>query len=288
MKEHIQRFIFTPLEDALDECRVALCNKGLEPGDLIAHRMILDGAFLRMCGLLEQKVLNILWYIGFNHPEERHDLLKILKGQIISSDNLPNAVAFMQDALPMRYDKMWSNNLWINFKLWRRAYRSVIRKLAGSNVLHSSAREYETFTRFAPFHYFCFEYRIGKKYPGDIWKDKREEELKKISPTRQLEYIALGEYTGIPKKKKFSAKDIKNNILNKFISSFYNTLMHKRHSLAHSFHLFSKTGHDFNELGQICSHFENHYFYFMMLIYLDIVLQQYFTEFQRGEELRII
>lgn len=288
MKEHIQRFIFTPIEDTLDECRVALYNKSLEPGDLITHRMILDGAFLRMCGLLEQKVLNILWYIGFNNPEARHDLLSILKGQMISRENFQKSIDFMHEALPLIEGKDWKDKLWIDFHLWRRAHRRVIRKLTGSSVLHSSAKEFETFRRFAPFHYFCFEYRTGKKSREDEWKEKRSDKLEKIPHILQQEYIAIAGYTDIPKKSKFSAKDVRNNILIKSINLFYIRLMRKRHTLAHSFHLFSDTDHDFNEMGRVWPHYENHYFYFMMLIYLDMFLQKYFTEFQKNEEVRII
>ena len=289
MKERIRRFIFTSIDNSLDACRVAFSNKTLAPGDVIAHRMILDSVFLRMCGLFEQKVLNILWYIGFNNPEERYDLMNIARGQVINVDNFNKVTAFLDKALSsLSSDNTWRVELWTHVDLWRRAHWRIFSKLANSAVVRSSAREFEVFKRCAPLRYFCFELRVAKKYNKDDWKNKRIMELSKIHKKLRTEYDALYEYTGLAKKDKFSNKDFINNITKKYMPFYYEKLMHKRHELAHSFHLFSNGKPALEDLGDKLFAYENCYFRFMMLLYLDLVLQRYFSDLQHIQERRII
>lgn len=238
---------------------------------------LLGSTFMKMIGAVEQKILHIKWFLGFSDFNSRFEIAKNLSRHSISIKELNDTYSkFIQKLEELDDSEHMFNKLglWHNEKFFEDSYKTIINLFDNSNIIHYTNRQYLTFKNYNPFEP-TFECKKLYKAREALDKGKKEE---RADLTTKMKNI-IANYNARNSTIKLKENGSNDTVITEFIERCYErTIMH-RHTLAHNLNAEKNNMPHIKSLNSKEQYFDSYYYHLLMIIYLDLIFQNFFEYF---------
>lgn len=277
MIEDAKAYILTDVSLYIDEMLSSLDNLKPSPSLQPVCGQLLSATFLQMIGALEQKIYNIKWYLGFSDHSLRYQIQKDFSKQSTSPTELYNTYALLRKKTDCKCLSSVSEEIWNDNEKMIKAYRTVYNTFQDSNITKYTNREFLEYkdnylVRLIPLWEATYtKHKAMNK--GDSQKartlknlNRLEERYISLEKKMNQEIVSACAKASTPTQKKIS-----------LLKFYYERLMRHRHSIAHNFNAHRRDIPLIHELTSYIHRFDNYYYRYMICIYLDLKIQEAFS-----------
>lgn len=277
MINNINKIILTDTKVYISEI-IALTNNYNSPkiNDHPINNYLMESAFLKMIGAIEQKLAHLKWYIGLYDFDTRREIVKDIDIQPTNIKVLTKAYNIFMDKLS-DLNCNWLNlnpkNIWNNNEHQYKALREVIKLFRKSSIIHNTGSAYILFKKNNPLFFLKQLKRLEKKRKNQ--KNNQKQLNTKISDMHKLYNASWIRVKG----KGTELKNCTDEKAAKFLEVCYENTMTYRHSIAHNIPSAKSNLTTIQDLSSEKKTYENYYFRFFIIIYIDLIIQDIFRQY---------
>lgn len=286
MIEHAKKYILTDISVYIDEILSSVDNNKTAPGFYPICNHLLSSTFLMMIGAIEQKIYNIKWFIGFNDLEVRREIQKDFMRQSTGPESLNSAYSlFTQKIYEYNKNIKFPDSIWGDDIKLMESYKRTINIFSKSSIIHYTNSDYFDFRYNCPVRLFnsCenLHASLPRKHSRDT-KRRAQTLLTHVENDIKLTIKNINSLaTNDTDKISIGSTDERRESA---LRVFYKRLMYHRHSLAHNFKSSKPETPLLKDISNDIFRYDNYYYRFMICIYIDLVLQNIFSQFSSSKE----
>lgn len=277
MTTNINKIMLTDTKVYISEI-IALTNNNNYPkiNDYPITNYLMVSAFLKMIGAIEQKLAHLKWYMGLYDFDTRREIAKDIEIQSTNIKVLLKSYKIFMDKLSdLNCNSLNLNpkSIWKNNEHQYKALREVIKLFRKSSIIHNTDSAYILFKQNNPLFFLKQLKRLEKK------RNNQKNNQKNLNAEISYMHELYNDSWIRVKGKGTELKNCTDEKAAKFLEVCYENTMIYRHSIAHNILSAKSNLPTIEDLSSEKKTYENYYFRFFIIIYIDLIIQDIFRQY---------